>query len=209
MDRKAKALEFVDAGYNIQITGRHMDVTEPMKDYAMDKISKIERFTNRIIDVNVIMDIQKLDHKVELIFKAGGIKIVSSAATTDMYVSIDQAVDKLEKQVLRYKSKLQDHHAKSHAVVDMNVNVISTQEIDEDLGLDQESLNRQVIDRFKPHRVVNQEVRPLKILTVDEAVMKMELSGDAFLLFKNEATQKLEVIYRRNDGHYGIIEPEC
>lgn len=209
MNRKAKTLEFLEAGYDIQITGRHVDVTEPMKDYAMDKVSKIERFMNRIIDVNVIMDIQKLDHRVEIILKTGSIKIISSACTTDMYVSIDQAVDKLESQILRYKSKLQDHHAKGHADLEMNVNVISPREIEEDLGLDQEALDRRTIDRFKPHRVVKQEKRPLKTLTYDEAVMKMELSGDPFMLFKNEADQKLKVIYRRKDDNYGVIEPSC
>lgn len=210
MNRKAKTLEFLEAGYNIQITGRHIDVTESMKDYAMDKVSKIERFMSRsIIDVNVIMDIQKLDHRVEIVLKTGNVKIMSSACTTDMYVSIDQAVDKLEAQILRYKSKLQDHHAKGHADIEMNVHVISPREIEEDLGIDPETLDRQTIDRFKPHKVVKQEKRPLKTLTYDEAVMKMELSGDPFMLFKNEADQKLKVIYRRKDDNYGVIEPSC
>lgn len=208
MNRKEKALEFADEVYNIQITGRHVEITDSMKDYAMEKISKIERFMNRIIDVNVIMDIQKLDHHVEIILKFGNTKITSNASTTDMYVSIDQAVDKLEKQILRYKSKLQDHHAKGHAILNMKVNVLSSKEIEDDLDFNED---QRELDRFKPHRVVKQEVRPLKILTIDEAVMKMELSGDSFMLFKNEADadQKLTLIYRRKDGNYGIIEPSC
>lgn len=206
MNHKAKALEFVDAGYNIQITGRHLAVTESMKDYAMEKVSKLERFVNRIIDVTVIMDIQKIDHRVEIIMKAGGIKILSHATTTDMYVSIDQAVDKLEAQILRYKSKIQDYHAKGRAAVDMNVNIISSEEIAGDLDLDQEDSTQ---SRFKPHRVVKQETRPLKTLTYEEAVMKMELSSDPFMIFKNEADQKLKVIYRTKDENYGIIEPSC
>lgn len=206
MNRKAKALEFVDAGYDIQITGRHVAVTEPMKDYAMEKVSKLDRFVNRIIDVNVIMDIQKLDHRVEIILKVGGMKIVSRATTTDMYVSIDQAVDKLEAQILRYKSKIQDYHAKGRAAEEMNVNVVSPGEIAEDLDLDQED---SALARFKPHTVVKQETRPLKTLTYEEAVMKMELSHDPFMIFKNEVDQKLNVIYRRKDDNYGIIEPSC
>jgi putative sigma-54 modulation protein len=209
MNRKAKALEFSEAGYNIQITGRHVQITDSMKDYAIDKISKIERFLNRIIDVNVIMDIQRMNHIVEIILKAGNTKILSKASTTDMYVSIDQAVDKLEKQILRYKSKLQDHHAKGHAILNMPVSVISSQEIEEDLGIEDEVDQVQDSKRFKPHRVVKQETLPLKILTYDEAVMKMELSGDPFIVFKNEEDQKLKIIYRREDDNYGIIEPSC
>lgn len=207
MNRKTKALEFSDAAYNIQITGRHVEITDSMKDYTIDKISRIERFMNRIIDVNIIMDIQRMDHRVEIILKAGNTKITSKASSTDMYVSIDQAVDKLEAQILRYKSKLQDHHAKGHAVLNMAVNVLGPQEIEEDLGIEEE--NHQEFARFKPHRLIKQETRPLKTLTYDEAIMKMELSGDAFMVFKCEEDQKLKVIYRRKDENYGIIEPAC
>ena len=209
MNRKAKSLEFADATYNIQITGRHVQITDSMKDYAIEKVSKIERFINRIIEVNVIMDIQRLDHKVEIILKIGNTKITSSAVTTDMYVSIDQAVDKLENQLLKYKSKLQDHHAKGHAVLDMSVSVLNPKEIDEEIELDEELERELQASRFKPHRVVKKENRPLKTLTYDEAIMKMELSGDSFMLFKSEEDQKLKVIYRRKDENYGIIEPSC
>lgn len=205
MNRKAKALEFVDAEYNFQITGRHVEITDSLRTYIIDKISKIERFMNRIVDVNVILDIQKLDNRVEIILRAANTKIRSLAISTDMYVSIDQAVDKLEAQILRYKSKLQDHHLKGHAELNMNVNVLSAQEIDDDFEFDEGGDSF----RFKPHKVVNQETRPLKTLTIDEAIMKMELSGDTFLIFKNEIDQKLKVIYRRKDGNYGIIEPSC
>jgi len=207
MSRKTKALEFADAAYDIQITGRHLEITDSMKDYAIEKISKIDRFMNRIIDVNVILDIQKLDNRVEIILKAGTTKITSSACSTDMYVSIDQAVDKLEAQLLRYKSKLQDHHANDREAINMKVNVVSPRQIEEDLDSEDEYFQDNVY--FKPHRVVKQETRPLKILTYDEAIMKMELSGDSFLIFKNEVDQKLKVIYRRKDGNFGIIEPSC
>lgn len=60
MNRKEKALEFVNEGYNIQVTGRHVEVTDSMKDYAMEKLSKLDRFSDQIIDVNVIMEIQNL-----------------------------------------------------------------------------------------------------------------------------------------------------
>ncbi len=99
----------------------------------------------------------------------------------------------------------------------MNVNVLR-RSIDnvENVELDGES-NDQVDGEFNsfatgqttPHEIVEQEKRPLKTLTFDEALMKMELSGDAFLLFKSEEDQKLKVIYRRSDGHYGVIDPNC
>jgi putative sigma-54 modulation protein len=210
MNRKTKALEFIDAEYHIHITGRHIEITDSMKDYALEKISKIERFMNRIIDVNVIMDIQKLQHRVEIILKAGSFKITSQASSTDMYVSIDKAIDKLEAQILRYKSKIQDHHAKGHADLNMTVNVVRRpSETEEIFDLEEQFLDDQAVKSLKPHQIVKQETLPLKILNCDEAIMKMELSDDMFLIFKDEADQKLKIIYRRKDDNYGIIEPRC
>jgi len=210
MSRKSRALEFAEATYNIQITGRHIEITDSIKSYVIEKISKIDRFLmDQIIDVNVILDVQKIDHRVEIVLKAGSTKITSRASSKDMYTSIDEAVHKLEAQILRYKSKLQDHHAKGHATLNMAVSVLSSKEGEEDWdvggGLDQD----RGLERFKPHRIIKVEERPLRTLTYDEAIMKMELSADVFMIFKSEVDQKLKVIYRRHDGNYGIIEPHC
>lgn len=205
MNRKEKALEFANQNWDIQITGRHVEITDSMKEYAMEKVAKVERFINRIIDVNVIMDIQKLDHRVEIILTFGGMKVSSTATTTDMYASIDKAVDKLSAQLRRYKSKIQDHHAKGLAIVDMNVNVLKRPAEDDELDFDIEDVKD---NRFHPHAIIKQKTLPLKSLTYDEAVMKMELSGDAFLIFKSEEDQNLRVIYRRKDENYGVIEPK-
>ena len=113
LTRKQKMAEF-DQGYNIQVTGRHVEVTDAMKSYAQEKLSKVERFGDRIIDVTVTMDIQKLEHRVDIIMKYGHTLIKSHAATTDMYASIDQAIDKLQTQLRKYKRRLKSHHAKGH-----------------------------------------------------------------------------------------------
>ena len=195
---------------NITITGRHVAVTDAMKDYATDKVSKMERFTNRIIDINVIMDITKIEHKVVTIMKFNHFKIKTQATSNDMYASIDIAVNKLEAILRKYKSRLQDHQAKGLSVVDMNVNVFQ-RPVDEleDLNAEiEEENNRELEKNYRAHNIVKSETRPLKILTNEEAIMKMELSGDLFLIFKNEEDRKFKVIYRRYDGNFGIIEPE-
>lgn len=208
---KSKVVQNVE-GYNISISGRHLQVTESMKDYAMDKLSKIERFSPRLIDIVVTMDIQKLEHRVDIVLRFDNIKIKSHAALTDMYASIDAAVDKLQNQIRRYKNKIQDHHAKGLKVVDMNVNVVQPHLKDavNDVNMEIEEENdKHMIESYRPHLVVDHESLPLKILSIDEAIMKMELSQDAFLIYKDEAERKLKVIYRRNDGNYGVIEPEA
>lgn len=211
MKGKAKAAEFVGEGYKIHVTGRDVLVTEPMKNYAIEKISKIERFSSRIIDVQVTMDIQKLDHRVDIVLKVDHVKIKSQAASTDMYASIDRAVEKIERQLRRYKQKIQEHTAKALNVVDLKVNVLKRPEEEElmDINLEIEEANqKELLDRYKPHEIVSQETMALKTLATDEAVMKMELSWDSFLIFRSEEDLKLKVIYRRNDGDLGLIAVE-
>ncbi len=210
MSRKTQQVQ-LEAGYNITITGRHVQVTDAMKEYAMEKISKIERFLNHIIDVTVTMDIQKLDHKVDVVFKFNHFKIRAQATSDNMYTSIDRVLTKIQAQMRKYKTKIQSHQAKGLAVVDMNVNVYGAQlradldDVNEEI--DKENL-RELENSLKPHDVISKETRPLKTLTTEEAIMKMELSGDSFLIFKGEENQHIRVIYRRDDEGFGIIEPQ-
>jgi putative sigma-54 modulation protein len=211
MSRKSKALAFVNEDYDISVTGRNVLVTESMKDYALEKISKIDRFSTRVIDINILMDVQKLDHRVDIILKVNQVKIKSHAVSDNMYASIDLAVDRLMEQIRKYKSRLQDHHCKSVKDIDMNVNVLQVPQEDEvtSVNKDIEDENqRQLYESFRPHEVINKETRPLKILNTSEAITKLELSRDVFLIYRCEEDKKLKVIYRRNDGNFGIIEPE-
>ena len=211
MSRKSKAAEFADDTYKIQVTGRNVNVTEPMKQYAIEKVSKIERFTDRVIDVAIVMDVQKIEHRCEIVMKMGHIKIIGHGITTDMYVSVDQAVQKIQKQIRRYKERIQQHHTKSLSLTDLKVNVLKRPKDEEviDLNDDIEETNeKELIDKYRPHEVVAQKTRPLVSLTLDESMMKMELSQDNFLVFRSEEDQKLKVIYRRKDENFGIIELE-
>lgn len=213
MNRKAKIAEFLEAGYNIHVTGRHMHVTDAMKDYAIEKVSKIERFSPRIIDVNIIMDIQKLEHRAEIILKVGNIKIRGQAISEDMYISIDRATTKIETQLRKYKTKLEDHHqAALHKDVEMNVNIFGTPKEEElaEINSEIEAQNaRELVARYRPPQIVSRETMPLKILNLEDAVMVLELSDNIFLLFRSAEDMKLKVIYRKDNGTFGIIEPEA
>lgn len=214
LTRKQRIAEF-DEGYNIMVTGRHVHVTDAMKAYAEEKLSKLDRFADRIIDIAVTMDIQKLEHRVDIIMKYGHTLIKSHASTSDMYASIDQAVDKLQRQLRKYKRRLKDHHAKSHPIVDMAVTVYSPilegESVD---ALDEQEANRDIEwqnastghDVLHPHKIVKSESQQMKILTDDEAIMKMELSGRHAMVYRHEESRKLKVIYRQEDGNYCVIE---
>ncbi len=196
--------------YNIHISGRHIQVTEAMKQHAFDKLSKIERFHNRIMDVQVTMDIQKVEHSVTIIVKFEHFKIKSHAASTDMYVSIDQAVDKLQRQLHRWKDKLQEHHNKKLSAIDLKVNVVQ-RPYDDLAEINQEiefAEKRAMEKQLLPGHVIGEKTISLKHLLTDEAIMKMELSGDHFLVYRAEEDRKIRVMYRREDGNYGIIHAE-
>ncbi len=207
---KAKFAAEEALGYRITIVGRNLYVTDAMKNYAMEKISKIDRFHSQVLDVHVNLDIQKFEHSAIIVLKFNHFKIKVSAVSTDMYASIDKAVDKLQAQLRRWKSKIQDHHKKPMNVIDMQVNVLQRpySDLDEINAEIESANNKSEIDEYKPHRIIGTDKRPLKTLTTDEAVMKMELSGDPFLLFRCEEDRKLKVIYRRKDGNYGLILAE-
>lgn len=205
-------LEFVDEGYNVSVCGRHVHITEPMKQYAQEKIAKLERLGDRIIDVTVTMDIQKLQHKVDIVMKYGHTMIKSSAVTRDMYLSIDKAVEKLQAQLKKYLNRIHHHHQKAHPVIDIQESVyerIPEEDEVQSINAEIEEENKRCESKkLEMPRIISQETRPLKILTNEEALMKMDLSQDEVLVFRSEEDRKLKVIYRRHDGNYGIIAPE-
>jgi putative sigma-54 modulation protein len=211
MSRKSKAAEFLEETYNITITGRHVDVTEPLRDYVLEKIAKIERFSHHIIDVVVALEAQKLEHRVDIVAKIDNTKIKAQASTDNMYASIDKAVDKLETQLKKYKNKLHDHHGLKAEEATMKVNILRSIKEDEVNVINdeiEEESRRRLIDKYHPHKIVDKEVHSLKTLADGEAILKMDLSGDAFMVYRSEEDRGLRVIYRRDDGDFGVIEAQ-
>lgn len=202
--------EFDDQSYNVSVTGKNIEITKPIRDYVDEKIAKIEMITNHIIDISVKLDVQKLNHTVDIILKFSHFKVKVRAITENMYSAIDKSFERLYTKLRKWKSRIQDHHAKGVSVTEMEVNVLehAQHELDE--------INEEIIDEnnrslekdFAPPKVIKKKKRPLKILTLDEAVMKMELSDDHFMIFRSEEEQALKVIYRRRDGSYGVVVPE-
>ncbi len=207
---KKKFEEEEAQGYRIDIVGRNLEVTEPIRAYVWNKLSKIERFHNHIMYIHINLEIQKLEHSCVIIAKFGHIKVKVQAASTDMYATIDRAIDRLQEVLSRYKSRIQDHHKKDLSHVDMQVEILK-RPLDELEAINDEieavSAEKEW-KKYAPHAVVGVETKPLKILNLSEAIMKMDLSGDQFLIYRAEEDKKLKVMYRRTDGDYGLIQPE-
>jgi putative sigma-54 modulation protein len=208
VDKEKFAEQEAALGYRLTILGRNVYVTEAMKSHAFDKLSKIDRFHNHIMDLHVTLDIQKLDHSCVIILSFDHFRVKVSASSTDMYASIDKAVDKLQSKIRRWKSRIQDHHKKALSATDMQINVLQRpfDTLDE-INAEIENSNN-LANEYRVPKIIGADTRPLKMLTTEEAIMKMELSDDNFMIFRGEEDQKLKVIYRRRDDNYGIILPE-
>jgi putative sigma-54 modulation protein len=195
-------------GYNVSIVGKNLEVTDAIWNYVFEKLGKIEHISDHIIDIQVTLNSQKLEHSCSVLMNFGHFHIKVNANTDNMYSAIDKASDRTITLIRRYKTKLQSTRAKNLSTVDIHVNVIKPLE-DNLAAINDEILaeNAHVEEeRFKLHEIVAKETVALKTLTEGEAVMKMELNDEPFLLYRSEEDQKIKVIYRREDNNYSLIQ---
>jgi putative sigma-54 modulation protein len=203
-----KTNKFANEGYTLYIVGKHIEITDAIRNYVWDKLSRIEKIADNIIDIHVVLDAQKLEKSCAIHMNFIRFHIKVQVGKDNMYEAIDKAVDRVTKLIRRYKTKLQSYRNKDLTTVDIHVNVIQPlkdelKTINDDIEAESARLEE---NRYKLHEVVAKEMMPLKTLTEDEAVMKMEITSDPFLIFKAEEDQKIKVIYRREDENYGIVQ---
>ena len=180
----------------IKVTGRHVTVTDAIKDYAFKKVEGVHLDYPRIIEAQVILDVQKYRQTAEVILHCcNHITIEASAETDDLYASIDQAVDKMVQQMRKYKTKIMRQHRPRH----QQVRHIEEQVFSSD-GL------VELAEETEP-MVIHTEKYPVKPMFVDEAVLQLEMSSRQFVVFLNARSEKFNVLYRRKDGNLGLIEP--
>ena len=97
---------------NLNICGHHLDLTPPLRDYVTDKLKRVERHFDHLIDASVILSVDKLVHKAEATLHTRGANLHAAAVNGDMYAAIDGLIDKLDQQTRRFKEKIRDHHAR-------------------------------------------------------------------------------------------------
>ncbi len=169
----------------ITVTFRHMESSEPLKQYAEEKTRRIEKYLDEPIEVHWVLFVEKIRHIAEATVVAKNISINAREETQDMYSAIDLAMDKLEKQVRRHKEKIKNRkHTESVKVGYMP----ATTEVE------------------KTPRVVKIENMFAKPMTLEEATLQMELSRRNFLVYTDSSTSTINVLYRREDGNLGLIE---
>lgn len=179
----------------IAVTFRHMEASEAVRQYLEEKISRVKKYIDEPIDAQAVLSVEKkIRHCAEVTLVAKGITIKGSEETNDMYAAIDGMVDKIERQLKRYKEKIKQHKPASERARQVEKTVYAAESIDEG----------------SPEPVViRSQSFSVKPLSVEEAVMQMDLLHKTFLVFSDASTNEISVVYRRKDGNYGLIVPEA
>ena len=178
----------------INVTFRHMETSEPVRNYVEEKLPKVKKYIDEPVEAQVVLSVEKkIRHKAEVSLGAKGITIKATEETSDMYAAIDGMLDKLERQLKRYKDKIKKHKPLSGKERRVDKTVFTAESIDE--GHSEPSIIKS--DSF--------EVKPM---SVEEAVMQMDLQETQVLLFKNAGNDGLNMVYRRPDGNIGWVDPQ-
>jgi putative sigma-54 modulation protein len=171
------------------VTFKNIDPSENLKAYVGEKLDRFDKYLYNPAEANVVLSVEKFRHMAEINIIGDKLNIYGKEVTDDMYSAIDIALDKLEKQIKKNKQKIRKHRGGQKPNTKENIGAYS--QVGED-------------DASQHILVKNIEYKPMD---VEEAVMQMNLVSDNFLVFTDARTNQVNVLYRRKDGNYGLIQP--
>ncbi len=173
----------------ITVRGKNINITPALKDYVEKRIGKVTKYFGALGEITVLLTVEKGHHIVEVTVPVNGMLLRGEESTTDMYASIDLVIEKLEKQIEKYKTKISRKLRSGVFKGDLVVNT-------------------GVTEAEGDFKIVKTKRFAVKPMDVQEAVMQMNLINHDFYVFTNADTEDVNVVYRRKDGNYGLIEPE-
>ncbi len=168
---------------NIIINCKQMDLTNNLKDYAEDKISRFGKYLNNITEANITLSVEKYRHKAEVHLKINGSLIQAESITGEMYSSIDEVVEKLARQVRKHKDKTVSQRKSKNKTEPM-------------------PLSKDTVPS-----IIKNKSYDIKPMSIEEAGMQMDLLDKTFFVFTNASSGNINVLYKRSDGNFGLIEP--
>ena len=173
-----------------EYTGRHIDVTPAMKTHVEEHFDRIKHLFGREDNrAHVIIEVEREQHRSEIVVKWRNQVLTATSTVTDMYHSLSQTIQKIEKQALKLKNKIIDksHKAKSASEV--------APVIDE------------VVPESSEPEIITEEAYETKPMSIEEAAAELEADDDYFLVFRDSADERVAVMYKRKDGNFGLIQP--
>lgn len=175
---------------NFIISGKNIEVTPGLKDSVINKLGKLERYFTPDTEIIVTLSVEKERQKIEVTIPVKGDIIRSEQTSTDMYVSIDLVEEVIERQLRKYKNKLIARHQEGGTF---------KQEFFEE---------EPAIDSNDEIQIVRTKKFGIKPMFPEDACVQMELLGHDFFVFSNAETEEVNVVYKRKNGTFGLIEPE-
>lgn len=176
----------------ISISGKNIEVSDYLRDLINKKVGKLERYFPKDTEIQVTMAVERNRHIVEVTIPYENIIIRGEEVTGDMYASIDNVLDKLEKQIFKHRTRLEKNLKSGAFRYDSPVYGDAYEDVSED----------------KSPEIVRVKRFPIKPMSEEEAMLQMAMLGHSFFVFQNANTRDINVLYVRRDGNYGLIEPE-
>ena len=173
--------------YNI--SGKNIELTPALENAVQEKIVKLDKYFNDSVTAQITLSVEKLSHIIEVTIPFNGSTLRAEVEGKNMYNIMDDAVSVIEKQVNKFKNKLRDKHRT------VGINQLAADFLEEACG-DEEVIK---IDKTKKFAI--------KPMNSEEAVLQMELVGHNFFVFFDSETEDVNVVYKRKNGTYGLIEP--
>lgn len=186
---------------NLVIRGNNIAVTDALRDFIEKKVGRLQKYFEDELpnEGHVTLSVEKTKHKVEVTLPYPGILMRAEESSKDMYASVDLVVEKLERQIRKYKTKVNRKFRNDRS--------LRTQLMGEAVQSSQTSTALE-----EPTDEIDQIVRikrfSLKPMDAEEAILQMDMLGHNFFVFTNAVTDQVNVVYKRKDGKYGLIEPE-
>ncbi|MDA3896763.1 MAG: ribosome-associated translation inhibitor RaiA [Desulfobacteraceae bacterium] len=176
----------------IAVTFKNLDPSDHLKSYVQNKLDKLDKLLDNPAEAHVVLSVEKIRHIAEIKIIGDRLSINCREKTSDMYSSIDMALDKLEKQIKKNKQKIKNHRQGTRSEFKENQTISENEPTSSPDGSEPEIIVQNI--DFKP-------------MDVDEAIMQMNLVPDTFIVFTNSRTNRVNVLYRRKDGDLGLIQP--
>jgi len=180
----------------LDITGRNIDVTPAIRDYTHDKLTKLQKWIE-VLETHVILSVEKHRHIVEIVLKGRHQTFTGADETGDMYASIGNAVEKIEKQVRRQKDKTADR--RRHG--------LPAPEIAAMTPLSGPESSEEPASSADAPRIIRSNNHSMKPMSAEDAALALAGSEQSFVVFRDAGSQRINVLYRRKDGHLGLIDP--
>jgi len=170
------------------VTFKNLESSDHLKAYVSDKLNRFDKYLSNPAEASVVLSVEKFRHIAEINIIGDRLNINGKEETEDMYSAIDMVLDKLDKQIKKNKQKSRDRRSGKG-----KSKIVGAAEV---AALEEENERRVVVQSidYKP-------------MDVDEAIMQMELDDNNFLVFTNALSDRVNVLYRRKDGNYGLIQP--